>query len=294
MTSKQIDFIVTGASGFIGEEISRFLLSNSQQVVCVTRNTQLNSLKYKNGIFVNSLSEVSNLYDFTICTLIHCAGISPIDNIFNVDMLEINVSLTKHASNFATENKISKFIFLSSINVYGKIIDSILTESSPRTNTNLYGISKYLSEQIIRDAFKKSDGMYGFLSIRLPGVVGANSKNNFLSKLRNNLIEKRPVTIWNKNGLFNNVVGINDLVRFIYFISTSNFNFDEIVNLASDVPMAISEFSNIIQKNYGKDSEVIFHEGTELPFIIDLKRASLLGFKSRSTVDVVDSFLSKL
>jgi len=294
MTSKQIDFIVTGASGFIGEEISRFLLSNGQQIVCITRNRKSNDIESKNGIFVNSLSEVSNLYDFTKCTLIHCAGISPMNNIFNVDMLEINVSLTKQASDFAIENKIKKFIFLSSINVYGKVISSILTENSPRTNTNLYGISKYLSEQIIRDAFNKSGGGYGFLSIRLPGVVGARSKNNFLSKLRNDLIKKQPVRIWNKNGLFNNVVSINDLVRFIYSISTSNFNFDEIVNLASEGPMLISDFSNLIQKNFGKDSEVIFYEGTELPFIIDLKLASLLGFNSSSTADVVDSFLSKL
>ena len=65
--------------------------------------------------------------------------------------------------------KIKKFIFLSSVSVYGKINIKVLKEDYKPNNPNKYGISKLICEQALNELSKYN---ISFISIRLPIVVG--------------------------------------------------------------------------------------------------------------------------
>jgi len=185
-------FLITGGSGFIGQNIAKKFVENGQDV-CIFDVRPPDSLygEYLKGdIFdTKKLKSVVKRYD----VVIHLVGLADAgiaqgepDKSFRLNVMSLQNVLEACRIN---GNK--KLIFPSSAAVYG--IPEILPikENNPLNPTNIYSWHKYVCEQLIKAYHNNFDLEYVIL--RLFNVYGKGNKgviNLFLTKaLKGEVIE---------------------------------------------------------------------------------------------------------
>ncbi len=94
--------------------------------------------------------------------------------------------------------------------VYGRVEDDVVDPDTPVREPNAYGRSKLACERLLADLSRAHSDLRA-LSIRLPGVVGPGSHDNFLSDTMTRLAAGQNVVARTPDALFNNVVHIDDL-----------------------------------------------------------------------------------
>ena len=128
MCTKMIDrVIISGAKGFVGKNLRKFLSKNKVTIIPLSRNN------FKKNRFP-SLKNVSHF--------IHLAGIGS-ESIDNDSFVNVNVELTKTVINLCKKNNIKNIIYFSGLGV-------------SKNSRSSYFISKFHAEQLI----KKSDLQY--------------------------------------------------------------------------------------------------------------------------------------
>ena len=169
--------LITGASGFIGNEIAKDFLekySNYKITIIGRKIKKWNDKLVKNNIKIFDLykDDYKTLGNFNY--IIHSAAI--LDN----KKIKYTWSEYYNYNVFVLEKIINtinfdKLIFISS----GSIFSSNALTPNPN---NYYGLSKYVSEKLLNIFSLKSNKQ--IIVIRFPIVIGINSKNNLLTQLR--------------------------------------------------------------------------------------------------------------
>ncbi|MDP3268411.1 MAG: NAD-dependent epimerase/dehydratase family protein, partial [Legionella sp.] len=162
----------------------------------------------------NNLNETQwNELFHEVDTIIHCgAQTKPLKNGIEPEQqfMKSNYEATINLAKSAVENGVRRFIFLSSMSVYGNMRQyTQFSEHSPLKPTNAYGVSKLRAEQ---ELMEFSDELEVVI-IRPPLIYGPGSSGNFkkLFTLVNKGIPMPLGAIKNKR----HFCGINNLVDFI-------------------------------------------------------------------------------
>ena len=221
---REMAFIVTGSSGFIGSGLVEYLAAK-YPVLTVPRD-ELMSLS---SDYVSTTTNFSRKLDSflqqnsSIC-LIHCAGLAHkrLQNTADslVSLFDVNVLLPLRLAGFCKLFKVSRFVFLSSIGVHGpsSALHTPITELSPLAPQTPYATSKMLAEQLLRESLF---GSCVELSVIRPSLVyGRNMPGNLRTLLSfiDLCIPLPFACVVNKRSL----VSLNNLVRAIEFISLSS------------------------------------------------------------------------
>lgn len=123
----------------------------------------------------------------------------------------VNTDLTYDVALKAKESKVSQFIFMSSIIVYGSGTigkDRIITRDTPLTPDNFYGDSKKQAEIKIRPL---EDEHFNVVIVRPPMIYGPGSKGNY--PLLSKFAKKTPVFPTLKNQ--RSMLFLGNLMEFI-------------------------------------------------------------------------------
>lgn len=235
------NILLTGSSGFIGKNLLRKLVSSNFFVYAIGKkkpnfrhiNFKFIKCDLKKKIILKKIRKIQ--------CIIHTAAISPENKITERKMFKYNFLTTKNIIDYAKKNKILKFIFLSSISIYGKIDVPTLSENTEIKNPSAYGLSKLKNEEYIKKSNLSS------ISIRLPGVVGKLSKRNLLTRILKS--KKKTINAYNKNKLFNNVIHVDNLSNFIIELCNKKFKRGNIPVLVSSAkPIHFKKVMNILAK----------------------------------------------
>lgn len=152
--------LITGGSGFIGSKVVEKLLSNeSINIKIITRN-QIDNHQDNLEYIKCDLSDISSLniinefegFDY----FIYMAAKMPepsTPQIFEVDLQQNFLSLLNFIK-FLPE-KLSGFIFISTIDVYGYPVYNPIDEKHPTNPSSYYGASKLASEKFLKIALDK-------------------------------------------------------------------------------------------------------------------------------------------
>lgn len=175
--------LVTGASGFIGRALCSKLASE-QLIVRGAGRSQVGPAGLS-GYVSCDLERDTELDDLCegVHTVIHLAGRAHVLNDTSADPAaafnSANVEATIRLAQAAIRQGVSRFIFLSSIGVHaGETGEGIVvSESSPCTPTQLYGVSKLKAERELEQLAQASS--MALVVIRPPLVYAGNAPGNF-------------------------------------------------------------------------------------------------------------------
>lgn len=181
--------LITGAAGYIGSHVAKQLLSNGEEIIVID-NLSTGSIKtietlqkIKEFKFIqmdlnefDKVNEVLSIHE--IDTIIHfAASIVVPESVENPLKYYMNNTVnTTNLISCAVKNEVKKFIFSSTAATYGEPVDmpsSGIDEEFPTNPINPYGMSKLMSENVIRDtanAYKD----FKYVIFRYFNVAGAD------------------------------------------------------------------------------------------------------------------------
>ena len=191
---------VTGGNGFIGSEIVAELLRNEVDTLSLQRALKNNATVKIRQFDLTKLDNntYKNLLDIDV--VIHTAGLVHDLDSRNEEHTYLNFESTKRLFQICEEVGVTKFIFLSSVAVYG--INSSLQKIDLQSNTSpssSYGKAKLMSEKYLLDQNSKTS----ISILRLPLVYGINTPGNYgmLEKISKTKIPLPFLNVKNKRSM---------------------------------------------------------------------------------------------
>lgn len=194
-------FLVTGATGFVGACLTRFLISQDKKVSIIVRNKKLNwrlsdiSSKltiYECDILNNSLHEVVNKVKPTV--IFHLASYGSLPDETDADrMIDVNIKGTLNIVNAVKDNKFKLFINTGSSSEYGTKKIS-MNESALPAPINDYGVTK-TAATLFCSKIARSENL-PIITFRLFSPYGYfEEKNRLIPSIILSLMKNEPINL---------------------------------------------------------------------------------------------------
>ena len=284
---------VTGAGGFVGSHLATRLHRQGHEVVTIARGGPVIANPAVTHIQADllELEEIATPLD----GLVHCAAVIPARCADGPDLIAQNRRLTTNAVTAAVKAGALRVIYLSSMAVYGTIEADTVDHNTPLIDPAPYGVAKLEGETIAARICAKAD-ISAPISLRLPGVVGNGSHDNFLSGAMTRIRNGEGVGARNPEAPFNNILFVDDLNNFI----------GELINsedwpaapaafpLASVAPMTIESVLTAMFAGAKRSPDITWQEPPGNSFLIESGHAESFGYKPKSVRESVDAFINSV
>ena len=189
---KNIQIVVTGASGFVARSLRKYLSEQNVNLISISRKN-FKQFKNEQKIVSEKYTEHDLLSKIKKSdALVHLVGIGKQST--KIDYNMINVEFTKKIVNLSKKSKIKKIVFTSGLGV------------SPNSSLG-YFISKYKAEQLIENS-----GL-NYTIFRPSYIVG---KDDLFTKHLQKQIKKKKILIPGSGNYSFQPIYINDVVKIIF------------------------------------------------------------------------------
>lgn len=254
--------LLTGGLGYIGSSLTK-KLSEHHLIIC-SKSEHLNNENFKNTdlelVNIESDNFLKVVEKHKPDLLIHLASYAGLQNCEN------NPHLAFATNVYGTYNVIKacslhnvRLIFLSSREVYGNTSNEI-DENQILKPTNVYGLTKQLSEKMIVLEHEKSNLNYTIL--RVTNVYGPGGTDG-VNKIIQSSITKNQIVINGGNQLIN-LIYIDDLVEAIIETLNNEKSYNQIFNVGSFDNITIDEFSKLVSSLCKNNIQITYN--TSLKF----------------------------
>ncbi len=286
-----MQLFITGSGTLIGNTLSNYFQKKNYKIISSYRKTFPKNLKNKKGISIKKVDlekKINIKKNFDI--LIHCASAIPDYKLSDKKIDKVNVLGFKKLLENCERYNCKKIILISTMDVYGKININKIDENYIGKNIKSYGKSKKFMEKML-EKFCKKNKIDGFV-LRLPGVIGKNSKHNFLSNTLNKLIRGENLEISNPKLKFNNLIHVKNLCSLIE--KTFRKQGFYVFNVASRYPMYLISIIKFLRKNLNnKKSRIIILPKKNKGFNIDIRKILRHNYNMFSTKKSLDLFIKE-
>jgi nucleoside-diphosphate-sugar epimerase len=237
---------VTGGTGFIGSYIIKNLVEKGYQVRAIRRSVKfpfyisadiLNKVEWVEGDILDVVSLQDAMQGVDV--VMHCAAIVSFSKKERHQMYHVNVEGTANVVNAAAENKIRRFLHVSSVAALGRstkpeVVTELKKWEENKNNTR-YGISKHHAELEVWRGF--AEGLEGVI-INPSTVLGYGDWHQSSCAIFKSAFKE---FAWYTNGI-NGFVGIEDVaeaaVRLAlsditqkkFIVSSENRTFQQLFN----------------------------------------------------------------
>lgn len=249
--------LVTGANGFVGKTIVAKFTENGIAVVRHSRQKsgQLNSGANEFYGDITKVEDTKSLAQIEKCdSIIHCAGLAhQFGETKQEDFWKVNVEGTRNIAELAVDLKVRNFILISSVSVYENVSQRKvpITEEMESRPQSIYALSKYESENIVREICEKKG--IPLTILRLATVIGEKDRGNtsrLIEAIRNGRF------IWIGNGEnYKSLIYKEDVAEACLTVLGKQNEETEIFNVsAAPVTMQfiVSEISRNLKKQVPK------------------------------------------
>jgi UDP-glucose 4-epimerase len=263
--------LITGAAGFIGSKVAQELIRLGHKTITIDNlSTGYRENIPEETIFIEGncgdKKVISQLNKYEIEGIIHIAGQSSGEVSFKDPKydLESNTLSTILLLQYAAEKGIKKFVYASSMSVYGNSQNLPVKESQTAVPESFYACGKLASEHYMR--IFKGEGR-ALTALRLFNVYGPgqnleNLNQGMLSIYLAQALFHDKILVKGSKDRFRDFVYIDDAVEAFllsYFIESPGFN---ILNVCSGTSTKVSEIIGAIKSSAGIDCPVEYVEGT--------------------------------
>jgi nucleoside-diphosphate-sugar epimerase len=203
-----------------------------------------------------------------INVILHLASLDHIESKLNKkESHKVHILGTKNLLELSKKIKIKKFIYFSTINVYGKNLKKEVFEKTNTHPTNNYSRAKLIAENII---YKYSlNSKTEFIILRLSNIISEpkylrdNFRNLLLNEICFQLLNHNSIKLFSDGKQTRDFVSIKDLAFFTKNLIKKKIkkNF-EILNFCSGKNISIKKFTNLVIKRY----EILYNKKPKITF----------------------------
>ncbi|MFP3597584.1 NAD-dependent epimerase/dehydratase family protein [Chryseobacterium sp. SIMBA_029] len=230
-----MEVTITGASGFVGKNLSNFLKDN---------NYNIQNLSLRNKWEINKNTK----------TIIHLAGKAhdTANTSQEEEYLKVNTELTKNLFDEFLDSNIKDFIYFSSVKATADTVNGILDEENMSNPQTHYGKSKLFAEEYLLSKNLPEDKR--LFIIRPCMIHGPGNKGNL--NLLYKVVEKGipwPLAAFENKRSFLSIDNLNFLV---YEILKNKNVPSGIYNFADDRSISTNDLIKIIGRASGRKSRL--------------------------------------
>lgn len=284
-----MNILITGAGGFLGNNICQYLYKFNHKIYAIYRNNPPQILGVE-LIKCDLSKKIISIENYKIDAIIHLAGQMKGDTM--AEYIQNTVDAMKNLLNYAEKKNIKTFIYASSIAVYGEV-DSIVNECSDRKNMNDYGCTKYICERLLEDS-----SIINRIVLRLPRILGKGIDlsypwiPNLTYKIMNNL----DVNYFNPELLYNNMAHIESVSEFINLLLNKNNIGYRLLCIGSASPIKVIDIIQFLKKAFNSKSHLneIQSNKKNTCFQIDIQEAINAGYRPQEVLAVLDIFVKEI
>lgn len=241
-------YLVTGGAGFIGGAIAKELIGIGQHVV-VLDNLSTGDRIPQGAEFVELDISDPTAFDRmpqgSFDAVLHLAGQSSgeISHDRPAYDLQTNALGTLLLLRWCQQNGIQRFLYASSMSIYGNVADEPVREDKCCTPLSFYGITKQTAEQYIR--YFSSRGLattvFRMFNVYGPGQNLTNMKQGMVSIYLAFMLRQEAILVKGARDRFRDFVYIDDVRRaWIDAIDATN-TFGKTYNLGSGTRTQVDE-----------------------------------------------------
>lgn len=268
--------LVTGANGFIGREVCRYLLSNGIAVRGTVREErEISTLPSKvEATLLNDFQSSSSWKDKLndVSAVIHLVAKTHSHDLTGPESYgsyrSVNVGITKALLDACAGQDIKRFIYMSSIKTVGESSQAPLSEENPCCPEDNYGKTKKEAEDLVISQCRAHSMEY--IIIRPPMVYGPGVKGNFLKLLR--ISDKKIPLPFASVENRRSIVYIRNLADALIYLLKHENSGNNIFHVSDDPPVSIGQLIYKIREELGH-SPMMFH----IPVKLMTTSAAILG-----------------
>jgi UDP-glucose 4-epimerase len=264
-------YLVTGAAGFIGAALAKQFIEQGSKVVTIDNlSTGFRESIPEGVIFIEGNCQdesiINQLNSYQFDAIFHIAGQSSGEISFEdpVYDLQTNAQSTLLLLKYALKTNCKKFIYASTMSVYGDQPDIPITEEASTLPKSFYAVGKLASEHYL-DIYSKYS--IDIVALRLFNVYGPgqnmeNLKQGMASIYLAQALTNKKIIVKGSAERYRDFVFIDDVVRA--FIQTGIYNDGKyrVFNIGTSERTTVSELIEKIKSNLQFDVKVEFNDPT--------------------------------
>lgn len=273
---KRKRILITGGAGFIGSQLADRLIELGHTITILDNlSTGLKSYINPKAKFVkgdtSSYAQVKKLFKNKFDVVCHIAGSASSIKSFTNSHQDVKANFlgTINIVNESVANKIPRFLYASSMTVYGNIEKLPIKESATLCRPiSYYGISKYASERFVLATGERVDIQYPFnaTSFRMFNVYGprqslTNPYQGVMAIFIGNVLRNEPVKIFGDGKQSRDFIYIDDVVDVWIKSIEDKKTFGNAYNLGFGIDISVNQLvATIIKTISNKKSYPILYK----------------------------------
>lgn len=247
------NIIVTGATGFLGSEVCKSLLSLGYTVVGIgrkkygflTQETLENKNFYFKQLELKDLDE-KTFKNFQLDSCIHLASMVEYASHDYHDYHDYTITPTLNLLKLTQKGQLKKIVYSSTSSVITQAPKNLITnEDTPVSPMSNYGLSKYICEKLLELECKKNPNL-SCIALRFPAIYGKNHLGGLVHTLKEDALNNREIELYGEGKYLRNILYVQDAVNAIILALQTQIEGYELFTIGADTSLSVLEIAQQI------------------------------------------------
>ncbi len=281
-----MNILITGADGFIGSNLVRYLNKKHNIFNLVLKRVKNKNIKNQLVIDLTGHDRVKDFFkkfrkEQKVDVIIHLAArLTSADSVDDTEMLYSNLRIAEGLVTIEKLLRPKKIINFSSIAVYPNKngIYNEFSEIKPSVNPDcIYGLSKFCSENILDYLLRKEK--IAVIHLRISNVYGREMREDrVIPMMIKELKENNIITVFGEGKRISNFIEVGKLSEAVGLFLKRNVN--GVFNLGAE-NLSYLDLAKRIIRQYGNNKSKIIKlkKGSQVKFYLDTSKIEKLGIK---------------
>ncbi|MBN1882003.1 MAG: NAD-dependent epimerase/dehydratase family protein [Deltaproteobacteria bacterium] len=290
-------YLVTGAAGFIGSAIARRLVTEGNEVVTIDNLSTGFLENIPEGVsFIQGNCQdpdvIEKLRKKCFDAILHIAGQSSGEISFDNPSYDLatNTESTLRLISYGLETGCTRFIYASSMSVYGTVADTAIDEKHVTYPLSFYGVGKLASEHYMRiyETMGLRPTALRYFNVYGPGQNMSNLRQGMVSIFLAQALETGNVVVKGSPDRYRDFIYIDDVVDVTLSTIANEKAVGEVFNVGTGVKTTVEKLLLLIKDGLGGDIGIEFSSGTpgdQKGIYADItKLKTVLGFTPKTVL----------